>query len=407
MLRQNQIAQVIDIQEATYKPRHGEILREQLPHIKNVSEYASIITGMRRVGKSTLLRQIATSKKYEHVTYLNFDDIRLTGFEADDFNRLYKEIRTRESKELFFDEIQLVKGWEIFIHQLLREDYTIYISGSNATLLSVDLGTHLTGRHLQNELFPFSYTEFLTFEKLEASAATFQQYMLKGGIPEYLRTQEPLILSSLLDDVLIRDITVNKGVSNVQSLRQLAVYLLSNIGKPYSANRLKSVCGVASSTTVSDYISYMMDAYLVGSIGLYSDSLQVTARNPKKVYCYDTGLIASLSLSKTPDKGRLLENMVFIWLRHHYALDHIFYEQGDGECDFVAVDTANHPELLIQVCYELNDDNFQREMNGLTEAMRKYQLHEGFIITADDEDEFSTEAGKVNVVKAWKWMSEH
>jgi predicted AAA+ superfamily ATPase len=407
MLRQNQIAQVIDIQEATYKPRHGEILREQLPHIKNVSEYASIITGMRRVGKSTLLRQIATSKKYQHVTYLNFDDIRLTGFEADDFNRLYKEIRTRESKELFFDEIQLVKGWEIFIHQLLREDYTVYISGSNATLLSVDLGTHLTGRHLQNELFPFSYTEFLTFEETKASLSSFEQYMLKGGIPEYLRTQEPLILSSLLDDVLIRDIAVNKGVSNVQSLRQLAVYLLSNIGKPYSANRLKSVCGVASSTTVSDYISYMMDAYLVGSIGLYSDSLQVTARNPKKVYCYDTGLIASLSLSKTPDKGRLLENMVFIWLRHHYALNHIFYEQGEGECDFVAVDTANHPELLIQVCYELNDDNFQREMNGLTEAMRKYQLHEGFIITADDEDEFSTEAGKVNVVKAWKWMSEH
>lgn len=407
MLRQNQIAQVIDIQEATYKPRHGEILREQLPHIKNVSEYASIITGMRRVGKSTLLRQIATSKKYQHVTYLNFDDIRLTGFEADDFNRLYKEIRTRESKELFFDEIQLVKGWEIFIHQLLREDYTVYISGSNATLLSVDLGTHLTGRHLQNELFPFSYTEFLTFEETKASLSSFEQYMLKGGIPEYLRTQEPLILSSLLDDVLIRDIAVNKGVSNVQSLRQLAVYLLSNIGKPYSANRLKSVCGVASSTTVSDYISYMMDAYLVGSIGLYSDSLQVTARNPKKVYCYDTGLIASLSLSKTPDKGRLLENMVFIWLRHHYALNHIFYEQGEGECDFVAVDTANHPELLIQVCYELNDDNFQREMNGLTEAMRKYQLHEGFIITADDENEFSTEAGKVNVVKAWKWMSEH
>lgn len=407
MLRQNQIAQVIDIQEATYKPRHGEILREQLPHIKNVSEYASIITGMRRVGKSTLLRQIATSKKYQHVTYLNFDDIRLTGFEADDFNRLYKEIRTRESKELFFDEIQLVKGWEIFIHQLLREDYTVYISGSNATLLSVDLGTHLTGRHLQNELFPFSYTEFLTFEETKASLSSFEQYMLKGGIPEYLRTQEPLILSSLLDDVLIRDIAVNKGVSNVQSLRQLAVYLLSNIGKPYSANRLKSVCGVASSTTVSDYISYMIDAYLIGSIGLYSDSLQVTARNPKKVYCYDTGLIASLSLSKTPDKGRLLENMVFIWLRHHYALNHIFYEQGEGECDFVAVDTANHPELLIQVCYELNDDNFQREMNGLTEAMRKYQLHEGFIITADDEDEFSTEAGKVNVVKAWKWMSEH
>lgn len=407
MLRQNQIAQVIDIQEATYKPSKGEILREQLQQIKNYPEYASIITGLRRVGKSTLLRQIAKSKQYKHTTYLNFDDIRLTNFETDDFNRLYKEIKDRESEELFFDEIQLVKGWEIFIHQLLREGYTVYISGSNATLLSVDLGTHLTGRNLQKELFPFSYTEFLTFEKMEASAASFQKYMLRGGIPEYLRTQEPLILSSLLDDVLIRDIAVNKGVSNVQSLRQLAIYLLTNIGKPYSANRLKSVCGVSSSTTVSDYISYMIDAYLVGSIGLYSNSLQVTARNPKKVYCYDTGLIASLSLSKTPDKGRLLENQVFIWLRHKYALYHIFYERGKGECDFVAVDTTNHPELLLQVCYELNDDNFQREMNGLTEAMQKYQLRVGFIITADVEDEFNTEAGKVNVVKAWKWMSGH
>jgi predicted AAA+ superfamily ATPase len=356
------------------------------------------------VGKSTLLRQIANSRKYRHVTYLNFDDIRLSSFEQDDFNRLYKEIRARGSEVLFFDEIQLVKGWEIFIHQLLRENFTIYISGSNATLLSVDLGTHLTGRHIQNELFPFSFTEFLTFEKMENSPSVFQKYLLMGGIPEYLRTKEPLVLSSLLDDVLVRDIAVNKGVSNVRSLRQLAVYLLSNIGKPYSANRLKSVYGVASATTVSDYISYMMDAYLVGSIGLYSDSLQVTARNPKKVYCYDTGLAASFSLSRSPDKGRLLENMVFIWLRHRYALDHIYYEQGEGECDFVAVDVASHPELLIQVCYELNDENFQREMDGLTEAMRKFQLREGFIITADDEDEFNTEVGKVNVVKAWKWM---
>lgn len=405
MLRQNQIAQVIDIQEATYKPRRGEIIREQLASIKNIPEYASIITGLRRVGKSTLLRQIASSRKYRHVVYLNFDDIRLSSFEQDDFNRLYKEIRDRGAEVLFFDEIQVVKGWEIFVHQLLREDFTIYISGSNATLLSVDLGTHLTGRHIQNELFPFSFAEFMAFEKLESSLSAFQKYLLMGGMPEFLRIKEPLILSSLLDDVLVRDIAVNKGVSNVRSLRQLAVYLLSNIGKPYSVNRLKAVCGVASATTVSDYISYMMDAYLVGSIGLYSDSLQVTARNPKKVYCYDTGLAASLSLSKSPDKGRLLEDMVFIWLRHRYAIDRIYYEQGEGECDFVAVDAANHPELVIQVCYELNDENFQREMNGLTEAMRKFDLHEGLIVTADDEDEFNTDAGKVNVVKAWKWMA--
>ncbi len=403
MLRQDQIAQVIDAQTLTYKPRRGEIVREQLPLIKNIPEFASIITGLRRVGKSTLLRQIANSRKYKHVLYLNFDDIRLSSFEQDDFNRLYNEIQARGAKVLFFDEIQLVRGWEIFIHQLLREDFIVYISGSNASLLSVDLGTHLTGRHIQNELFPFSYTEFLTFEKKQRSSTTFDQYLLMGGIPEYLRTEEPLVLSSLLDDVLVRDIAVNKGVGNVRSLRQLALYLLSNVGKPYSANRLKSVCGVSSATTVTDYISYMMDAYLLGSIGLYSNSLQVTARNPKKVYCYDTGLAASLSLSKTPDKGRLLENWAFIMLRHKYSLDHLFYGQGKGECDFVAVDATNHPELLIQVCYELTDENFQRGMDGLTEAMQKFNLHEGFIITANEKDEFNTKQGKVNVVRAWEW----
>lgn len=190
MLRQDQIAQVIEAQALMYKPRRGEIIREQLPLIKNIPEFASIITGLRRVGKSTLLRQIANSRKYKHVLYLNFDDIRLSSFEQDDFNRLYKEIQTREAKVLFFDEIQLVKGWEIFIHQLLREDFIVYISGSNASLLSVDLGTHLTGRHIQNELFPFSYTEFLTFEKKQRSITTFDQYLLMGGIPEYLRTEE-------------------------------------------------------------------------------------------------------------------------------------------------------------------------------------------------------------------------
>lgn len=408
MLRQNQISEVIDVQDSNLAPQKGEVIREQLPKIKNIPEYASIITGMRRVGKSTLLRQIANTLHYTSPLYLNFDDIRLSAFEKDDFTRLYNELVARGSRQLFFDEIQLVKGWEIFIHQLLREGYTIYISGSNASLLSVDLGTHLTGRHLQNELFPFSFTEFLSLKKLPATSATFQQYLQMGGIPEYLKTETPQLLSTLLDDILIRDIAVNKGVTNVKSLRQLALYLLTNIGRPYSAKRLTAICNVASPTTVIDYISYMRDAYLLDSIELFSDSIQVRARNPKKVYAYDTGLVNILSLSRTPDMGRLLENFVFISLRQKYQTNHIFYWQNaQHECDFVLTDQANHPQMLVQVCYEIDDNNFNREIDGLTHAMTFFGLNEGYILTFNEEDEFHTPAGTIYTKKALDWVAGH
>ena len=175
MLRQNQIAQVIDIQEATYKPSKGEILREQLQQIKNYPEYASIITGLRRVGKSTLLRQIAKSKQYKHTTYLNFDDIRLTNFETDDFNRLYKEIKRQRigGTILRRDSVGERMGRYSSINCCGKATQSISVAPM-PHCSSVDLGTHLTGTNLQNELFPFSYTEFLTFEKMEASAASFQ-----------------------------------------------------------------------------------------------------------------------------------------------------------------------------------------------------------------------------------------
>ena len=200
---------------------------------------------MRRVGKSTLLNQVARRYDYHHALYLNFDDINLSGFEQNDFVRLYNEIKHREAHELFFDEMQLVKGWEMLVHQLLREGFVVYISGSNASMLSVDLGTHLTGRHLSTELFPFSYKEYLDYTHGMISAQSLDEYILTGGIPEHVRTRDRSILRTLLDDVLVRDIAVNKNVRNVESLKQLAVYMLSNIARPYSASKLTSVAGVS------------------------------------------------------------------------------------------------------------------------------------------------------------------
>jgi predicted AAA+ superfamily ATPase len=180
--------------------------------------------------------------------------------------------------------------------------------------------------------------------------------------------------------------------------------MLSNIARLYSASKLTTVAGVSSPSTVIDFLSFMRNAYLIDSIGLYDHSLKVTARNPRKVYACDTGLASSVSLSHSPDVGRYLENIVFISLRHQYASDHIYYYAQRGECDFVVTGADNRPEMLIQVCHELNDENFDREMNGLTEAMTALHLDHGVIVTRDEEDHFETAAGSVDVVKAWKWL---
>lgn len=402
MIRQGQISQVIDAQQEQGLVRSDEIIRTRLSQVVEIPMFACVITGLRRVGKSTLLRQISQARGYKNVLFLNFDDIHLSSFEKDDFVRLYNEIKERKAKELFFDEIQLVEGWEIFVHQLLREGYLVYVSGSNAAMLSTDLGTHLTGRHIPNELFPFSYQEYLLYFKKERGRATFEEYMLMGGIPEYLKSKEGLVLRTLLDDVLVRDISINKGVRNISALRQLAVYLLSNVSRLYAANKLTSVCGISSPATVLEYISYMKDAYLLDSIGMYDSSVKVTARNPKKVYAYDLGLVNTLSLSKSPDRGHLLENLVFIQLRYRHDTDHIFYYHGNGECDFIVTDADNRAMKAIQVCHQLDDENFSREMNGLTEAMEKLHIAEGYIVTLNEKDVFHTDAGEVKIVRAWE-----
>ena len=157
MIRQEEISAVLDAQAEIFCKKENGLTREALAAIPVVPSFATIITGIRRCGKSTLLRQLM-SQKYNRALYLNFEDIRLAGFTTDDFTRLLREIERRGISVLFFDEIQIIPRWEIFIHQLLNEEYTLFISGSNASLLSRELGTHLTGRHIPMELFPFPYS---------------------------------------------------------------------------------------------------------------------------------------------------------------------------------------------------------------------------------------------------------
>lgn len=406
MIRQETLSNVIDRQTKHFNGRKNDVERESLPMVKQIGGFATVITGLRRVGKSTLLGQLAHHAGYAHTLYLNFDDINLSGFAADDFTRLLAEIESRGAHELFFDEIQTVQGWEVFVHQLLREEYVVFVSGSNASMLSINLGTHLTGRHLPFELLPFSYTEYLSCRKVQPNASTFGKYLCTGGMPEYVRTGEPLIVQRLLDDVLVRDIAVNQGIRNVDSLRKTAAYLFTNVARPYSSGTLRDVAGVSSTTTVIDYLAAMRNAYLLDFVPLYSDSLKAQSRNAKKVYAYDHGMAHAVSLSRSPDTGRLLENFVYVQLRRTNPANRLFYFQQRAECDFIVTDTANRPIQAVQVCHTLNSDNFSRELTGLRQAMSALSLRKGLLVTNNESDHFTVEEGEVEVVRAWEWAGQ-
>jgi uncharacterized protein len=401
MITQQIFARIIDSQQLGYTSKNTGVERELLHQIPQASGFASIISGIRRCGKSTLQLQIKKQFFPTEGLFLNFEDPRLAGIVSNDLERLYAEIIARKTKVLFFDEIQIVEGWEIFVNMLLREDFLIYITGSNASLLSKELGTHLTGRHFSTELFPFSYAEFLQFKKLNPSKETFEEYTRKGGMPDYLRTNYNKYLNDLLDDILIRDIAIRHNIRDVNSLRQLSIYLLSNIGNLASANKLKGMFGIKSSTTILDYFSYLKDSYLIEFVPLYDYSVKKQMRNPQKIYVIDMAIYHQNKIAFSPNDGHILENLVYLHLRR--LGKEIFYFQGKGECDFI-VTNKGIPSELYQVCTEINSLNIDREVNALFEAMEYFNINEAYIITQNQTDNFKKDNLIIKAIQAWQWI---
>ena len=400
MYRQEQISEIIDLQTNDFVQKPTGVERNCLDLIPQIDNFATIITGIRRCGKSTVLLQLM-KKKWNDAVYFNWEDIRLAGFETDDFSRLHNEIVKLGTKLLFFDEIQLVKNWEMFVHQLLREGYNVFITGSNASLLSNELGTNLTGRHLSIELFPFSYSEFCTLKGLEYNPESIEKYMQTGGMPDFAKTGEKAILLNLINDILIRDIAIRHSLKDVESLRKLTVYLLTNTACLVSANKLTEAVGLKSTTTVLEYFSYLKNAYLVDFISQFSYSAKVQMRNPKKVYAIDLGLVNVVSSAFSNNDGRKLENLVYLNLRAKYK--EIFYFKDKGECDFV-VKENEQILLAIQVCYQINDENFDREYKGLMAAMDFFDLAEGIIVNLNQTDEFNKKGRKVRLIPAYEYL---
>lgn len=402
-MQKEKLAEVIASQRKELFLGEKTVPREDLAAVEPMTSFAMAISGIRRCGKSTLLKQLL--KKENEFYYLNLEDIRLEGFELQDFIKADEIFKEHYGKKgvYFFDEIQTIAKWELFVRGLVDKKEKVVLTGSNASLLSRELGTRLTGRHLSHELFPFSFKEYLEYYKLKPSKDSFAGYFESGGFPEYLEKKQNYVLQELLRDIIMRDVAVRFSIRNSGLLKKLAAYLVSNVGKEFSYNSLKKAFSVASVQSVIDYISFFEDSYLIFTIPRFDYSFKKQQISPRKAYSIDNGLSAANSVSFSKDKGRMLENQVFLHLRRKNR--QIFYFKEKGECDFVFKEKERIAGA-IQVCYSLTEDNRKREVSGLIEALKKFKLKKGLILTYGQEDKLEEEGKEILVKPAWKWMLE-
>lgn len=412
----NTLKEII-IQQREMDVVNNLIARDKFNSIKQMPSVV-ILSGIRRCGKSTLLKQIRAINN-EKDYYLNFDDERLLHFTKDDFQQLHETFIELYGvqKTFYFDEIQNIKYWEFFIRRLHNEGNKVYITGSNANLLSKELGTHLTGRHIQVELYPFSFKEFLDFNKVkfeqkdfyttEGKATLkkqFENYFNDGGFPEYLQTKKIEYLKSLYDSILYRDILVRNKIQNEIEIRELGHFVAGNISKPISFNGLKSTINVKHVNTVKNYLKYFEDTYLIFLLARFDYSIKKQIVNPKKLYFIDNALAKNISFRFSEDRGRFLENVVFIVLKRRGH--ELFYHKIKKECDFLIREKSKITQA-IQVTASLeNEKTKDREVAGLNEALDTHNLKEGLILTENENFDIDIEDKIIHVRPIYKWLLE-
>lgn len=417
-----QLKEIIFQQKTELEKKDRGIERKSLSHIEKYLElpHAVVITGVRRCGKSTILAQIMAKHMKDDFYYLNFEDERLIQFSAaDDFDSLYQSFLELYGKHqtFFFDEIQNIQGWERFVSRMIDSGFKFFITGSNARLLSRELATHLTGRHMTVEIYPFSFREFLKFNKvsleknmeyLTEERANIKTWLIKyihdGGFPEYLKYGEKDVLRRLYSDIIFRDIIVRHGIREVKAFQEISGFLMSNISNRISYNRIKDIFDLGSTNTVKNFTEYLENSFLIFFVNQFSFSKGIQAASPKKVYCIDTGLRYIASFRFSEDTGRLVENMVFLELKRRGK--EIYYWSGKGEVDFV-IKEGLHVNELIQVCWNIYDgDKKKAELKGLIEAMDEFDLNTGLMITEDSDHEENVGEKKIKYIPMWKWLLE-
>ena len=380
------------------------------------SHLIKLITGPRRVGKST---QALLMLRNRNFAYLNFDSQQLLdAWDADLVMRMLDDVYPGY-EYLLLDEVQNLETWDLWVSELYRLGKNLVITGSNAKMLSSEMATALTGKYLKVEMLPFSLEEFFDWNKLDLSmlipeqqaeaSALMDDYMRNGGYPEVVASRQltRTYLDTLFDSIVWKDVAKRHSVRNVTDLNDLALYLVSNFCNPVSANELTEELGFSSVNTTKKFMDYLHEPYLFYYLPRYNNKLKLMKKAPRKVYVVDNGFVAAKAFSLSDNLGRLLENQVFVeLLRQGYDTDKtMFYyrSRNDKEVDFV-LRKGTHIEQLVQVCYDMSSPKTEkREVDSLIECAEELNCSNLVIVTNNEERAIERDGYRIDVVPEAKW----
>lgn len=383
------------------------------------TEQIVIISGIRRCGKSSLMYLIKEQMKLTDAEfcYFNFDDERILPDSSifEDLYNLHIELHGKEPV-LFLDEVQNIKLWEKFVNRMYENGVKIFVTGSNAKLLSSEISSSLTGRNKLIELYPFSFSEYIryiqhyynfehiTSKKRSLFIKDFNQYMELGGFPLIVKENDIELVNSYFQDILYRDIVARYRLSQVNEIRQIGLYFASNVGKIFSYSTLQEISGIKSTSSVKDYLHYYEKTYLFFYLKKFDYSVKKQMMNPKKAYIIDPAFAYRLGFNFSENKGRILENIVFLELLRRKM--EVYYYSGKKECDFL-IKKGIHITEAIQVTFHLHHENYDREFQGLLEAVERFKLPYGLLLTyQSDENKNFPKNDKIKIIPVWKWLIE-
>ena len=422
MMESGLLHELVAEQVELLKRKENSLPREKLAEVsgKLKLKHSVVITGPRRCGKSTFLAQLMKQYyKPGDFYYFNFSDERLVGFQPTDFNSLLEAMIELQGtrKVFFFDEVQEMPNWEKFVNRLYEAGNKFILTGSNASLLSSELSTYLTGRHVDIGLFPFSFKEYLryhgvglgkgmnhTTKNRAAIKKRLNEYVTNGGFPEMVIYQDREILQRIYGDTVTKDVVVRYGIRDVATLEEIGLYLLSNTARATTYNKLKNVFGLGSVHTAKNYVSFLCNTFLFYEVEMFAYSAKKRMKFPKKIYSVDTGLVNALSFKASKDIGRLYENVVFVELKRR-GKDVYYWKDASGkEVDFVVWEEGG-VDNLIQVSYSLeNEETREREIGALLSAMKHFKLKKALIITDNAEGIERYGKFEITLIPLWKWL---
>jgi predicted AAA+ superfamily ATPase len=415
-MNKERLKEIMFDQKDVFNSKTNQIERDINLEKYIVTSQVVIISGVRRCGKSSLLYLLKEKMNLSDSAfcYFNFDDERVIADISilENLYNLHIEVFGTEPV-LFLDEIQNVDNWEKFVSRMYETGVKIFVTGSNAKLLSSEIATSLTGRNKIIELFPFSFNEYLRYQKksyqknkLTSKSKSllindFNSFFEMGGFPLVVKENDLELINSYFQDILYRDIISRYRLSQTDEIKQIGLYFASNIGKLFSYLTLQKISGIKSLSSIKNYLYYYEQSYLFFYLKKFDYSVQKQIMNPKKVYSIDQAFAHRLGFNFSENKGRVLENIIYIELLRRGK--EVFYHALQNECDFVTKQGMNIVEA-IQVTWQLSTYNYDREINGLQEAIDLYKLKKGTLIFMNETELSLKIPGNIELIPVWKWL---